>query len=89
MAKGGVGCKEAARTAAQHWGNLIVAQAGASSLARGEVTDLRQSRRHRLGERPGRQCGGVRGRQILLIVVLRLLRAYDVRERKQKRDCLR
>ncbi len=89
MAKGGVGCKEATRTAAQHWGNLIVVQVGASSLARGEVADLRQSHCHHLGECPGQQCGGVRGRQILRIVVLPLLRAYDVRERKQKRECLR
>jgi hypothetical protein len=29
----------------------------ASSSARGEVADVRRSRRHRLRERPGRRCG--------------------------------
>jgi hypothetical protein len=39
-------------------GNSTVAWAEASSSVRGEVADVRQSRRHRLGERPGRRCGG-------------------------------
>jgi hypothetical protein len=44
-----------------HRGNSTVAWAGASSLAHGEVADLRRSCRHRLMERPGCWCSGRAG----------------------------
>jgi hypothetical protein len=43
--------------AAPRRGNSTVAWAGASSLAHGEVADLRRSHHHRLMEHPGHWCG--------------------------------
>ena len=47
--------------AAPHRGNSTVARAGDSSLAHGEVADLRRSHHHRLMECPGCWCSGRAG----------------------------